>query len=136
MSIKKIIILTLIIVFIAPVITLANLEESLSKAKSRESFYKQQYSAAAPMFKADNNGKVIWECWAAPPREWSESEAMSFARVLLPASIKSESPKKGTKDGTYYPYNFSDGTMIILAGFGGKYFGVEVRASGYSGPRC
>ena len=113
-----------------------DLGDTLAQAKSKASMYKQKYGAVDPLFKTDKNGKVIWECWAGPPREWTEKEAMEFAMKLLPSSLRNETPRKGSKDGTYYPYTFSDGTMIILQGFRGSYIGVEVRAPGYDGPRC
>ena len=113
-----------------------DLGDSLSKAKSKATYYKSKYDAVTPIFKTNNNGIVNWECWAAPPREWSEKEALTFAIDLLPKSLKTETPQKGKKDGTYYPYSFSDGAMIILSGFQSSYLGVEVRAPGYDGPRC
>jgi hypothetical protein len=98
------------------------LGDTLVQAKSKTLLYKQRYGAVAPLFKTDKNGKVIWECWAAPPRMWTKKEAMEFVKNLLPNSLKNETPKIGTKDGIYEPYIYSDGTMIILSGFNGKYY--------------
>ncbi len=113
-----------------------DLGDTLAQAKSKAALYKQKYGAVCPLFEIDKNGKVVWECWAAPPRMWSKRDAMEFGKNLLPNSLKNEIPKMSTKDGIYEPYIYSDGTMIILSGFGGSYIGVEVRASGYDGPRC
>lgn len=126
----------MMVILIIPKSSYANLGDSLSKAKSRTEYYKKKYGAIDPLFETDDNGKVIWECWAAPPKQWTGKEALKFAMELVPKPLKKETPKKGKKDGTYYPYKFSDGTMIILSGFNGAYFGLEVRAPGFKGPRC
>lgn len=120
--------------------TTANLGESLSAAKARSHEYGTKYKAGALLFKTDSRGVVVWECWDAPARMWNKQEAMNLATDLLPKGLKKETPSPGGVDGMYEPYTFSDGTMIILSGglsaLNGKYIGVEVRAPGYTGPRC
>ena len=126
-----------ICLFLLPASTaFGDLGDSLYKAKSNERYYKSKYGAILPLFTTNNNGTVIWECWAAPPREWSEQEALAFAIELLPKHLKTETPQRGKVDGSIYPYSFSDATMIILTGMQGSYIGVEVRAPGYDGPEC
>ena len=49
-----------------------NLCYTLEKAKSRTDYYAQKYGAVDPLFKTDDSGKVIWECWAAPPEGWTK----------------------------------------------------------------
>ncbi len=126
----------IMVILIIPKCVYANIGDSLSKAKSRTEYYKKKYGAIDPLFETDDNGKVIWECWVAPPEQWTEKEALKFAMELVPKPLKKEAPKKERKDGTYYPYKLSDGTMIILSGFNGAYFGLEVRAPGFKGSRC
>lgn len=136
MKISTVSMLFLFGMLFAPIASFANLGDSLSKAQARASLYKQKYEAVDPLFEVDSKGKVAWECWAAPPNMWGQSEALKLGRALLPVSLRKESPKKEPKDGSYYPYTFSDGTMIIISGYNGKYMGVEVRSPNFSGPRC
>ncbi len=120
--------------------TTANLGESLSAAQARSHEYGTKYKAIALLFITDSRGVVVSECWDAPGRNWNKQEAMNLATDLLPKGLKKETPSPGGVDGMYEPYTFSDGTMIILTGgfsaLNGKYIGVEVRAPGYTGPRC
>ena len=117
------------VVFIAPSTANCCLGDTLDQAKMKAPLYKDKYGAVDPLFNTNANGKVIWECWAAPPQMWSKYEALEFAKQLIPSSIRKETPQEGEKDGGYEPFIYSDGTIIILTnGFGGKYIGVEVRA--------
>lgn len=115
---------------------LSNLGEKMETAKARSTEYGSKYNAIEPLFKADNSGMVVWECWAAPARMWSKAEAMDLASDLLPKKLKRQVPKAGVIDGSSERYTFSDGTMIILTGFSGRYIDVEVRAPSYKGPDC
>ncbi len=124
------------VVFLSSNAAYCKLGGTLAQTKSKTSLFKKKYGAVAPMFETDKNGRIIWECWAAPPQMWSKKEALTFAKNLLPSSLKSETPKRGTKDVTLEPYIYSDGTIIILSEFKGRYIGVEVRAPGYDGPFC
>jgi len=121
---------------LSPYMAYCDLGDTIAQAKSRASSYYQKYGALDPLFKSGKDGKVIWECWAAPARMWSQKEAMEFAKELVPSSLKNEILKRGTKDGTSELYTYSDGTMIIFSVFDQKYVSVEVRAPGYDGPRC
>ena len=51
----------IMVILIIPKSGYANLEDSLSKAKSRTEYYKKKYGAIDPLFETDDNGKVIWE---------------------------------------------------------------------------
>ena len=124
------------VTIITPSTANCDLGDTLAKAKSKATQYKRSYGAVDPLFKANANGKIIWECWAAPPQMWSKSEAMEFAKQLIPSSIRKETPQKGEVDGGYEPFIYSDGTIIILTSGFKKYIGVEVRAPNYNGPRC
>ncbi|MFC1622675.1 hypothetical protein ACFL1Y_01615 [Patescibacteria group bacterium] len=115
-----------------------HLGKSLSQAKSKTSIYEAQYGAILPLFETDNNGNVVFECWVGPPEDWSEEEAMEFARNLLPLSLKDKIPDKDGIDGTEHSFIFSDGTTIILHSsyVKDKYMMVEIRTSNYDGPSC
>jgi len=121
-----------------PPITVTHSGKSLSQAKSKTSIYEAQYGAILPLFETDDNGNVVFECWVGPPEDWSEEEAMEFARNLLPSSLKDEIPDKDGIDGTEYSFTFSDGTIIILHSsyIKDRYMMVEVRIPGYDGPSC
>ena len=119
------------------------LGDTLSQAKMHGKSYETQFGAVEPLFNTDANGVVNWECWAAPAELWTKDQAMELARLLIPRTIASKSPKKGAIDGTNEPYTYPDGTVVILQviplvieGIGGKYFGVEVRSPSYVGPYC
>ena len=124
----------------------ANLGDTLSQANARGRAYEIQYGAVAPLFNTDTNGKVNWECWAAPPEQWTRDQAIELARRLIPKDMASKSPKKGAKDGSYEPYVYPDGTVVILNSAGdilqgargivGSYIGVEVHSPSYAGGRC
>lgn len=73
---KLLTIIGISLLFFNPVVAVANLGDSLAKAKSRAPFYKSKYGAVAPLFETNDEGKIVWECWAAPPR-WMEKE-LSF----------------------------------------------------------
>ena len=120
-----------------------NLGDTPSQAKARGNAYETQYGAVAPLFGTDPNGKVNWECWAAPPELWTKDQAMELARRLIPKDIASKSPKKGAIDGVNEPYFYPDGTVVILQGMKvvgkgvrGNYLGVEVHSPSYAGQRC
>ncbi len=120
-----------------------NLGDTLSQAKARGKAYETQYGAVAPLFNIDANGKVNWECWAAPPEQWTKDQAMKFAQRLIPKAMAAKSPKNGAIDGVYEPYFYPDGTVVIfqvmslvIQGVRGNYFGVEVRSPNYAGQRC
>ena len=120
-----------------------NLGDTLSQAKARGKAYETKYGAVAPLFNTDANGKVNWECWAAPAEQWTKDQAMELARRLIPKDTASKSPKKGAIDGVYEPYFYPDGTVVIfqvmrlvLQGVRGNYFGVEVHSPSYAGLRC
>ena len=120
-----------------------NLGDTLSQAKARGKAYETQYGAVAPLFETDANGKVNWECWAAPPEQWTKDQAMKFARRLIPKAMAAKPPKHGAKDGVYEPYFYPDGTVVIfqvmnlvVQGVRGNYFGVEVHSPNYAGQRC
>jgi len=120
-----------------------NLGDTLMQAMVHGKVYETQYGAVAPLFNTDANGKVNWECWAAPAELWTKDQAMEVARRLIPTSMASESPKKGAIDGTNEPYFYPDGTVVILQvisldiqGVRGNYFGVEARSPSYVGPYC
>jgi hypothetical protein len=117
-----------------------NLGDTLSQAKAHGKAYEAQYGAVAPLFNTDANGKVNWECWAAPPEQWTKDQAIEFSRRLIPKDMASKSPKKGAIDGINEPYFYPDGTVVILQVMGvviqgvrGKYLGVEVHNSSYAG---
>ena len=121
----------------------SNLGDTLSQAKVRGEVYEAEFGAAAPLFDTDSNGKVNWECWAAPPEQWTKDQAMEFARKLIPKTISSISPKEGELNGIREPYFYPDGTVVILQvadlGINGvreSYFGVEVFSPSYTGPNC
>lgn len=136
-SVQHLAILIFWVLCLPPAIATANLEDSLAKAKSRASFYEAKYGAVAPLFKTNDKGIVVWECWAGPPNEWTKKEVLEFARLLIPKRLWKETPRKGKADGIYEPHTYSDGTMIILSsGLGSRYMGLEVRAPQYTGPRC
>lgn len=120
-----------------------NLGDTLRLAKEHGKAYEIQFGAVAPLFNTDANGKVNWECWAAPAELWTKDQAMEFARRLIPKGMVSKSPKKGAIDGTYEPYFYPDGTVVIfqvtpfvMQSVRGNYFGVEVNRSSYVGLRC
>ena len=120
----------------------ANLGETVAEAKSNERAYRFLFGAVYPLFNTDTNGKVNWECWAAPAEQWTKHEVMDFARLLIPKDMASKSPKKGAIDGISDAYFYPDGTVVILdAGItfrGAKrlYIGVEVRSPSYTGYLC
>lgn len=120
-----------------------NLGDTLSEAEARGKAYKTQYGAVAPLFHTDANGKVIWECWAAPPEQWTKDQALEFARQLIRKDVVSRFPVSGKKDGSFETYTLLDGTIVILQfltlkvkGSRGDYIGLEVRSPTYTGPKC
>ena len=98
--------------FLFPNTAKCALGDTLAQAKSKSSQYERKYGAVAPMFQTDSAGSVIWEGWSAPPQMWSKTEALEFARQLLPSAVRDEAPTKGEKDGTKEPFIYSDGTVI------------------------
>jgi len=124
----------------------ANLGETVAEAKSHERAYRFLFGAVYPLFNTDTNGKVNWECWAAPAEQWTKDQAIELARRLIPKDMASKSPKRGAKDGQYEPYVYPDGTVVILNSSGaalqgargivGSYIGVEVHSPSYAGGRC
>ena len=114
----------------------ANLSYQVSTAKSRARLYGQRYGAVDPIFRIDDKGIVVMECWAAPPEMWLKEVVQKFGAELLPTSLRSQRPKVLPKDGSEEAFLYSDGTRLILREFQGKYLGVEVRSPKYTGNRC
>ncbi len=121
----------------------ATLGETVAEAKSHARTYRNLYGACCPLFQTDTNGKVIWECWAAPPEQWTKHEVMHFARLLIPKDMASKSPKKGAIEGDRELYYYPDGTVVSLTFTNiaiprtkGIYYGVEVHSPSYTGYFC
>jgi len=113
------------------------LGDTLSVAKGRAAEFKGRYGAINPIFDTDKQGRVVRECWAAPPEEWTKSQAMSFAAELVPAALRKEQPKVLPKDGGQESFVYSDGTTVLIVGWqAGRYIQVEVHAKGFTGTRC
>ena len=82
---------------------LAVLGESPSAARRREATWRQRYGAVAPIINVEG-GRVVQECWSAPPDGWNQSTALDFARQLLPASVRTESFESLPPDGATKGY--------------------------------
>lgn len=113
-----------------------NLGDQLSTAKSRAQLYQQRYGAVDPIFRTDDKGIVVMECWAAPPEMWVKEVVLKCAADLLPASLRAQRAKALPKDGSEEALVYADGTRVILKELQGKYISVEIRAPKYTGNRC
>ena len=114
----------------------ATLGERVAAAKARANDYKTKFGAVDPVFQTDASGRIIMECWAAPPEMWSKARAMALGNELLPPKLKVAKPKALPRDGSEEAYVWSDGTKLVLKAFQDKYIQVEVRAKTYTGPGC
>ena len=133
----------LILAVLTATLAVVNLGDTTSQAKARGKAYESQFGAIAPMFNTNANGRINWECWAAPAELWTMDQAKNFAQRLIPRAMASKSPKKGAIDGVYEPYFYPDGTVVIfqvmrlvIPGLKGTYLGVEVQSPSYDGLRC
>ena len=121
----------------------ADLGDTLNKAKSRKSVYKKAFGAVSPIFKTNKNGRIIFECWAAPAEQWSKEQVMKFAKKLVFPKLANQVPQKLKNKGSKEIYKYQDGTMIFLEvmpiplpGTQGNYVGIEVQSSTYRGINC
>lgn len=114
----------------------ANLGDSLREAKARAPVYMERYGAIEPIFETSSDGTVIMECWAAPAKPWTKAQAYEFGKELLPSALHNTKPRAMPTDGTLESFEYEDGTLLILQGLNGMYFGVEVAGKEYQGPRC
>ena len=114
----------------------ANIGDTLREAEAHGKTYETHYGAILPLFETDSDGKVIWECWAAPAEQWTKDQAFRLAQQLIPAKTATQTPKNEGVDGTLERFTYPDGTVIILQVFQGRYMGVEVHSSSYVGNYC
>ena len=122
--------------FFCPSVLFADIGKPLDQAKKKTINYGKRYEAVNPFFKTDGNGKVVAECWNAPPQMWDRKTALKLAKELVPNKLKKENPKIKGKDGSEEHYEFSDGTKVILLMVGEKCIVVGVYSPGYDGPTC
>lgn len=114
----------------------ASLGEQVETAKLRAKDYGKRYGATDPVFKTDRDGRIIMECWSAPPEMWSYEQAVALSKELLPPAFRSVEPKAlGRRDG-YESFTWGDGTLIALRMSEGKYVRVQATAGDYTSPAC
>jgi len=128
---------------INPLVAGANLGDTLNKAKSRGNGYKRSFGALHPIFETNKNGKIIFECWAAPAKQWSKEQVMKFAKKLVSPKLANQVPKNLKKVGSKEIYEYRDGTKIFyqvmpfsIPNTQGNYIGVEVQSPTYKGADC
>ena len=122
--------------FIFPPILSADIGESIIQAKEKTAYYEKKYGAVCPFFVTNESGKIIVECWNAPPQHWNKQTAMILAKELVPEQLQKQDPKFIEKDGVEEIFSFSDGTKIVFVVFNNKCTLVGVYAPEYKGPTC
>jgi hypothetical protein len=120
----------------ASVSATARLGEKEAVAEKKEKRFKKKYGATDPFYKTDSKGKIVQECWQAPPDGWGMGKALKFARELIPSNLGKGKAKREKVEGNQIFYKYKNGATIVLSEGPNGIIQVEVYAPGYKGQRC
>jgi hypothetical protein len=114
----------------------ARLLEKEAAAKKREKHLTKSYGATEPFYQTDGKGRVVQECWQAPPEGWGTDKALKFARELIPPNLRKGKPQRQKVKGNQIFFTYPKGATIVLSEGPSGIIQIEVHAPGYKGRRC
>lgn len=114
----------------------ARLGEKKAVAEKKEKRLEKRYGTTDPYYKTNAKGKIIQECWQAPPDGLGMGKALKFARELIPAKLRKGKPKREQVEGNYIFFKYKNGATIVLSEGPNGIIQIEVHAPGYKGRRC
>ncbi len=114
----------------------ARLGETEAAAKKSEKRLLKKYGAGDPYYQTNAKGKIVQECWQAPPQGWGMGKALKFARELIPAKLRRGKAKREKVEGNLIFFKYKNGATVVLSEGPNGIIQVEVYAPGYTGRRC
>jgi hypothetical protein len=114
----------------------ARLGEKEAAAEKREKRLEKKYGASDPYYKTNAKGKIVQECWQAPPEGWGVNKALKFARELIPPKLRKGKLQRTKVEGNQIFYKFPQGAIVVLSEGPNGIIQVEVHTPGYKGRRC
>jgi hypothetical protein len=114
----------------------AGLGDTKAAAEKKEKRLEKKHGVSDPFYQTNAKGRIIQECWQTPPDGWGVSNALKFARGLIPAKLRKGKAKREKVGGNQIFFKYKNGATIVLSEGPNGIIQVEVHAPGYKGQRC